>query len=120
MATTLQSRNLDAIVPRSAVERLRIFRRDAEQALGDRVKEVILFGSRARGNARRNSDYDVAVVVNDLVDRRATDNLLSDIAYPHIVAGVHIVPVSVPSNFLSSDSPDGLAASIRRDGIVVR
>lgn len=30
---------------------------------GDRLKNVILFGSRARGDAREDSDWDVAVVV---------------------------------------------------------
>jgi predicted nucleotidyltransferase len=32
--------------------------------LGPRVKEVILFGSRARGDAREYSDYDVLVVLD--------------------------------------------------------
>jgi predicted nucleotidyltransferase len=28
---------------------------------GDRIERVVLFGSRARGDAQENSDYDVAV-----------------------------------------------------------
>ena len=33
--------------------------------LGDRVKQVILFGSQARGDAREGSDYDVLVIVDE-------------------------------------------------------
>jgi predicted nucleotidyltransferase len=32
--------------------------------LGGRVRQIILFGSRARGEARSDSDYDVLVVVD--------------------------------------------------------
>lgn len=32
--------------------------------LGDRVRRVVLFGSRARGDATEESDYDVLVVVD--------------------------------------------------------
>jgi len=33
--------------------------------LGDRVKQVILFGSQARGEAGPGSDYDVLVIVDE-------------------------------------------------------
>jgi len=36
---------------------------------GSRLERVVLFGSRARGDARLDSDYDVAVFLNDLGDR---------------------------------------------------
>lgn len=35
------------------------------QKLGDRLKQVILYGSRARGDAREGSDYDVLVIVEE-------------------------------------------------------
>ena len=34
--------------------------------------QIVLFGSRARGDAREDSDYDILVVLDDIVDRRAT------------------------------------------------
>lgn len=33
---------------------------------GPRIERVVLFGSRARGDAREDSDYDVAVFLKDL------------------------------------------------------
>jgi predicted nucleotidyltransferase len=40
------------------------FARQVRERLGPRVREVVLFGSRARGDARDDSDYDVVVVVD--------------------------------------------------------
>lgn len=34
---------------------------------------IVLFGSRARGDAREDSDYDLLVVLDDVADRRATE-----------------------------------------------
>ena len=45
---------------------LRRFRSALDALYGDRIERVILFGSRARGDARPDSDYDVAVFLKDL------------------------------------------------------
>jgi predicted nucleotidyltransferase len=45
------------------------FARLVRSRLGERVRKIILFGSRARGEARPHSDYDVVVVV----DRRTPE-----------------------------------------------
>lgn len=47
---------------------------------GDRVERLVLYGSRARGDARPDSDYDVAVFLRDLADRDAEMNRLADLA----------------------------------------
>jgi predicted nucleotidyltransferase len=36
---------------------------------GKRIERVVLYGSRARGEARPDSDYDIAVFLNGLSDR---------------------------------------------------
>ena len=36
---------------------------------GDNLERVVLYGSRARGDARQDSDYDVAVFLKTLVSR---------------------------------------------------
>jgi len=43
---------------------------------GDRLERVVLFGSRARGDA----DYDVAVFLRDMPDRMPELNRLADVA----------------------------------------
>jgi predicted nucleotidyltransferase len=45
------------------------FREALEAMYGDRLERVVLFGSRARGDARADSDYDVAIFLKTLPDR---------------------------------------------------
>lgn len=40
------------------------FRRALDEVYGNKIERVVLFGSRARGDARSCSDYDVAVFLN--------------------------------------------------------
>jgi uncharacterized protein len=44
------------------------FRASLVDTFGARLERVTLFGSRARGDARPDSDYDVAVFLHDLKD----------------------------------------------------
>lgn len=41
------------------------FRAAVAEAYGDRLERVVLFGSRARGDHRPDSDYDIAVFVRN-------------------------------------------------------
>jgi predicted nucleotidyltransferase len=41
------------------------FPREAKRRIGGRLREITLFGSRARGDARRTSDYDMLVIVDE-------------------------------------------------------
>ena len=45
------------------------FRRALDEMYGNQLDRVVLFGSRARGDARPDSDYDVAVFLKILPDR---------------------------------------------------
>ncbi|MDQ3605141.1 MAG: nucleotidyltransferase domain-containing protein [Gemmatimonadota bacterium] len=44
---------------------------------GDRLVRIILFGSRARGNARDSSDYDLLVVLREPIDCAEEQSSLS-------------------------------------------
>jgi predicted nucleotidyltransferase len=46
------------------------FRSALAGIFGDRIERLVLFGSRARGDARRDSDYDIAIFLNDFANRR--------------------------------------------------
>lgn len=62
-----------------------------ERDYGPRLHAIHLFGSRARGNARRDSDYDVAVVLNELGDFWKEKLRLADLAYDQMLAwDIHV------------------------------
>jgi uncharacterized protein len=59
---------------------LKRFRVGLDEVYGDRIERVVLFGSRARGDASKDSDYDVAVFLRDMPDRFAEMNRLADLS----------------------------------------
>jgi predicted nucleotidyltransferase len=104
-----------------AQARLRAFKRDVEAALPNKVVEIRLFGSRARGDTDDDSDYDVAVFVEGPADRPEILKVLSNAAYPHVLDGFDIRPVSLPADYLkvAHGYPAELADEIARDGIII-
>lgn len=69
----------------TAARAFELFERDARRSYGDDILKIVLFGSRARDDARPESDVDVAVVLKDIRDRAAERDRLADIAYDAIV-----------------------------------
>ena len=55
-------------------------RRELEALYGARLKRVLLYGSRARGDHQPDSDYDVIVVLEDPVDRRVEQKRLVELS----------------------------------------
>lgn len=106
-------------VSKRAFESLLAFRREVEEAFNPNVKDVVLFGSRARGDAKRESDYDVAIMFSGSDAGTAMDRKLSNLAYPYIFKGLHITPVSVPEDFIHLGDEHPLAFSVAREGIVI-
>jgi predicted nucleotidyltransferase len=113
-------RTTSEILPHEAASRLVEYRRAVMQALPD-VEKLILFGSRARGEAEADSDWDVAVVVRNLLDRPHVRRVLSDLAYDHILSGFFIRPIPLSGNYLSLPGRPNteLADDIIRDGVEV-
>ncbi len=56
-------------------------KRELEVLYGVRLKQVLLYGSRARGDHRDDSDYDVLVVLEGPVDWWAEMERLGDISW---------------------------------------
>src|SRR5580693_5305541 len=48
---------------------LKRFRAALDALYGDRIERVVAYGSRARGDAQEESDYDVAVFLKSLANR---------------------------------------------------
>src|SRR5438874_9124236 len=56
------------------------FRAALDALYGGRLERVVLFGSRARGDARADSDYDVAVFLKHRTDRWHELDRLADLS----------------------------------------
>lgn len=96
---------------------IREFKKRAEAALPGRVVRVMLYGSRARGDARPDSDWDIAVFIAGdptFEDRRVLSDIGFDLMMEH---GQHVQAMAIDaarspeqSYFLSNILKDGLAA----------
>jgi predicted nucleotidyltransferase len=95
---------------------LRRFRAALDELYGDRIERVVLFGSRARGDADEESDYDIAVFLRDFADRWqevgrivpiVTDILYEDAAFIH----------AMPYRAGAYDDRTPLMREIRREGV---
>jgi predicted nucleotidyltransferase len=83
---------------------------------GDRLERVVLFGSRARGDAHPDSDYDVAVFLRDLTDRWGEARRLSVIETDILAeTGAFIHSMPYPAGAYRQRTP--LMHEIRREGI---
>ena len=111
----------DNILPAAAASRLADYKRAVMHAVPG-VEKLILFGSRARGEALPDSDYDVAVLVHDISDRPHIRRVLSDLAYDDILNGFVIRPIPLPADYLTPRArrTTELADDILRDGVELR
>ncbi len=97
---------------------LRAFRRALEGIYGDRLERVVLFGSRSRGDARPDSDYDIAVFLKTLPDFWAEAHRLADLQVRFFDEyGEFFEAMPFASSAYDNRTP--LLHEIRKDGIDV-
>ena len=92
--------------------------KDIRARLGEHLRRIILFGSRARGDAKPDSDYDLLVVV-DKVDRNvkeAIDDIAGEMLY-QFGAVVSAFPTSEEVTKSRKYSP--LLINVAKDGVLV-
>ena len=109
MSTTAETRN-DPI--------LRSFRDALAELYGPALDRVVLFGSRARGDAGPDSDYDLAVFLKRIDDRRAEWNRLADLRLRFLDAGGPFFE-AIPFRASDYEKPTPLMQEIRRDGLTL-
>jgi predicted nucleotidyltransferase len=92
------------------------FRQALSEVYGDKIERVVLFGSRAPGDARPGADYDIAVFLsgpdsfNDEAARLAV--IETDILYD-----TGAIINSMPFQAGAYRQRTGLTSELRRDGL---
>src|ERR1700757_200612 len=95
---------------------LKRLRAALDDLYGDRIERVVLFGSRARGEAGDASDYDVAVFLYDLTDRWRELDRLADLRADFLAdADVFIDAKPYPAGAYRDRTT--LMREIRREGV---
>jgi len=92
-------------------------RASLQNVYGQRLARLVLFGSRARGEAKPDSDYDVAIFLHNMDDRWAefdrVNAIASDILFRRF-AVVHALPYHESSYAQNAST---LMRNIREEGI---
>ena len=98
----------------------RRFAEDVKKRLGESVKEIILFGSVARGDYGENSDVDVLIVVEG--DAWEAQKKASDVAVDYIIEyGVYVSAkvISVEEFELMKNLNTAFYRNIQREGVLI-
>ena len=94
------------------------FRTALAEIYGDRLDRVILYGSRARDDARADSDYDVAVFLRGMNDLGVELHRLARLESALIEATGAVVH-AMPCRADAYDERTPLMREIRREGIAL-
>ena len=88
------------------------------EVLGDNVRQIILFGSRSRGRAERDSDYDILVLVRKRSE--VLEDQVDDIAYEMLERYGAVVTIFVDEMVtFQREQGELLFCNIRREGAVL-
>lgn len=96
------------------------FKRNLLTRLPQRVYKVVLFGSRAKGRATRDSDIDVLVVV-DKRDAKARDIIIEVASRLSLSSGILVSPLVLSKEEFIREIDYGtlLAKILRSEGVVL-
>ena len=95
---------------------MRRFRAALDEVYGERIERVVLFGSRARGDARPDSDYDVAVFLKELIGFGEEMERIAEIE-TDILYDTGAVINALPLRAGSYQERTGLMQELRREGL---
>jgi uncharacterized protein len=99
-------------------EVLKRFKAEVKEVFEERLDRVILFGSRSRGDADPDSDFDLLVTVQSLdqTDQKRVFDIAADLSLEY---GTVLAVLVVPTNDFREDRYFYLYENIQKEGQVV-
>ena len=95
---------------------LKRFRAELDRVYGETLDRVVLFGSRARGDARPDSDYDVAVFLNRSREFWTESAVLADIGTEILLESGAVIN-AWPLKSAAMAEPSVIMEAVRREGL---
>jgi len=85
---------------------------------GERIKQVILYGSQVRGETTKDSDVDILVVVDESLNPFEVRKSLSDLLFDIVLEEGELASViAVPEHFFKNyNSP--FLLNVRKEGVI--
>jgi Nucleotidyltransferase domain. len=93
--------------------------RDLRDVYGERLSDVVMYGSSARGDAQPESDIDLLVVLDEVPSRQRELTRMSDVLWRHSLENDTVVAEIPVSEFEYRELADPLLARVRAEGISV-
>ena len=89
------------------------------ESFGDKIRQVILYGSYARGDYNKDSDIDVLIVVSDDVNAVEVEESLSDFLFEILLNENELCSVrAIPEKlFKKYNSP--FLLNVKEEGVVI-
>ncbi|MEX0569608.1 MAG: nucleotidyltransferase domain-containing protein [Candidatus Njordarchaeota archaeon] len=86
---------------------------------GDKIREIILYGSHARGNATKDSDIDLLVLIDDSVNPSDIRKSLSDLLFDILLEEGELISVLVLPESFFKNSNYPFVLNVKKEGIRV-
>jgi len=94
-------------------------RRCFEELYGERLVQLVLFGSQARGDAKPGSDIDVLVVLKESVDFEIENQQMSEIVAQLSLRYTEVINCIFVDENAFQHSQEPLLRNIRREGAMI-
>jgi len=109
---------IDVMLKSQEREILVQFKAEVEKILGDRLDRLVLFGSRSRGDAEPDSDFDLLVTVRSLhkTDRERVFDVAAELSLEY---GTVLAVLVLPAEDFTEDRYFYLYENIQKEGQVV-